>query len=193
MTLPRGGIVFLTGERGSGKTTACRGLRSRARDAGLDCAGIVCPAVFEAGIKVGIDVADVRTGERRALATVDGSPAGLRLGPFRFDEDSLAWGASRLDAACPCDLLIVDEIGPLEIERGQGWAGALDILARGEFGLAVVVVRRSLVSALQERLAGRVTAMVSCSPSVPNSDAIAQLLDLVAGLAPASGPGPASG
>jgi len=162
MTGQIGGVAILTGERGSGKTTACLELLAQAREAGLDCAGLVCPAVFDAGVKVGIDATDVRTGERRRLASVDGLPGGLRLGPFRFDEASLAWGERRLELACPCDLLFVDEIGPLELERGQGWVRALDVLRSGRYGLAIVVVRPSLLDALRDRLgAGEVEAVAT--------------------------------
>jgi nucleoside-triphosphatase THEP1 len=193
MTRPSGEIVLLTGDRGSGKTTACRKLQARAQASGLDCAGIVCPAVFQRGAKVGIDVEDVRTGERRQLASMDGRPARLRLGPFRFDEGSLAWGARQLEIACPCDVLIVDEIGPLEIERGEGWTNALDILAGAEYGLAVVVVRPSLLSGLRERLGSLVTAVVACSSPGSSEDPCSELEALLAGLTPSSGgPGQAA-
>ena len=66
----------------------------------------------------------------------------------------MAWGAAVLDSACPCDVLIVDEIGPLELERGQGWANALDVLRAGQFDLAAVVVRPSLIDAFRAAMGG---------------------------------------
>jgi hypothetical protein len=39
----------------------------------------------------------------------------------------------------------VDELGPLEIVRGQGWQKAFNVLNRGDFRLALVVVRPELV------------------------------------------------
>lgn len=142
-------IFILTGPSGSGKTTACRELMALARQRGLDCAGIVCPARFENGRKTGIDLLDVRTGERRPLAEVDDRPADLRIGPFRFDTRSMRWGIAVLDAACPCDVLIVDEIGPLELARRQGWINALDVLRSKQFGVAITVVRPRLVEAFR--------------------------------------------
>jgi len=145
-------VVLLTGAKGSGKTTACRHLVERARGLGLTCAGIVSPARLEDGVKVGIDVVDVRTGERRALAEVDGRPAALRVGPHRFDEAAVARARDLLGTACPCDILVVDEIGPLELERGLGWANALEVLRGGEYRLAVAVVRPHLVEAVRAAL-----------------------------------------
>ncbi len=142
-------IAILTGPVESGKTTACRQLVDLAQQQGVDCAGIVCPAHFDGTRKVGIDLLHVRTGERRPLAQADDRPAELRTTRYRFDAGVMAWGASILDAACPCGVLFVDEIGPLELERGQGWVNALTVLRKGAFDLAIVVVRPTLIQAFR--------------------------------------------
>ncbi len=145
-------ITILTGEKGSGKTMLCRRIMEGALRRGLDAAGVLSPARCEDGMKVGIDVLAVRTGERRALAEADDRPGAVRTPRYRFDPGSMLWGAACLDAACPCDVLIVDELGPLELERGQGWVQALDILRAGRYGLAVVVVRPTLLGAFRTAL-----------------------------------------
>jgi len=156
-------IAILTGPLGSGKTTVCRQLADVARQRGLDCAGIVCPARFDGAHKVGIDLVNLRTGECRPLAEADNQPSELRTTRYRFDVDGIAWGAAILDAACPCDVLIVDEIGPLELEQGQGWVNALNVLRAGQFDLAVVVVRPSLVDAFRAAI-GDVPLSLFTSP-----------------------------
>jgi nucleoside-triphosphatase THEP1 len=142
-------IAILTGPFGSGKTTACRQLADLARQRGLNRAGIVCPARFNGGHKVGIDLLNLRTCECRPLAEADNQPSELRTTRYRFDTDVIAWGAALLGTACPCDVLIVDKIGPLELERGQGWVNALTVLREGAFDLAVVVVRPGLIDAFR--------------------------------------------
>jgi len=169
--------VILTGEPGTGKTTACRQLVDRARALGLDCAGIVCPARVAGGVKAGIDVVDVRTEERRRLAEVDEFPDGLRMGPYRFDEEAIAWGVARLGRACPCDLLIVDEIGPLEMNRAAGWTNALEVLLTGECRLAVAVVRPSLVGAVRAAVSASGTAQIRASVSA-GPTVVAEILAL---------------
>src|SRR4030043_156033 len=57
----------------------------------------------------------------------------------------LARGTSRC-------LLIVDELGPLELELGQGLVAALAVLNEGAFSLALVVVRPELLDTLREQL-----------------------------------------
>ena len=169
-------VVLLTGLQGTGKTTTCGRLAVRARELGLVPAGIICPARVVSGAKVGIDVADVRTGERRRLAEMDGLPARLRVGPYRFDDSALAWGIERLESACPCDLLIVDEIGPLEMTRGEGWANAIKVLRLGRYRLAVVVVRPALVNAVRDALEALPTAVTVLKVVEPDRDVVWGLL-----------------
>lgn len=168
--------VILTGDLGSGKTTTCRRLADRTRQQGLDCAGIVCPARFDGTHKVGIDLLNVRTDELRPLAEVDDRRTALRTGKYRFHTETMAWGRLCLDTACPCDVLFVDEIGPLELERGQGWTNALDILRASTFGLAVVVVRPHLVDAFRAALGNIPMGMVSLPTATP-LDTLCQGLD----------------
>ena len=176
-------IAILTGAVGTGKTTTCGRLLDRGRKLGLDCAGLLCPSRVDGGVKVGIDVVDARTGERRRLAEVDELPGRLRAGPYRFDDAAFAWGAARLGMACPCDVLIVDEIGPLEMGRGEGWVNALDVLRVGRYRLAVAVVRPSLEDAVWTAL-GAPGTLVRRS-FVPGPRAVRELLSLIE-LAPPS-------
>ncbi len=152
-------IIVLTGASGSGKTALCRSFAEPARAAGRDVAGILSPAVFRDGVKVGIEALDPRTGQTRSFASLRagdpaqaGAPApGLLMGPWVFDEAAVAWGNDLLRAATPCELLIVDELGSLEFTRGQGWLAGFDALDSGAYALAVAVVRGALVPAAVAR------------------------------------------
>jgi nucleoside-triphosphatase THEP1 len=171
-------ITILTGPFGSGKTTECLRLIEWARQHGLDCAGIVCPARFDGAHKVGIDLLNVRTGECRSLAEADDRPAALRTTHYRFDVEVMAWGTVILDMACPCDVLILDEIGPLELERGQGWVNALTVLREGQFDLAVVVVRPSLVDTFRAAV-GDVVMSLFTLPGQPDNWRLDDILSLM--------------
>lgn len=146
MTMPV--RYLLTAPSGAGKTTFCAELARQARLRGLDVAGILCPPIFENGLKTGILAQDLRSGETRPLAVLAAQSLTpndqLPLGQWLFSTESLAWGNAVLQTALPCDLLIVDELGPLEFFRGQGWQAALQILPRGEYRAAVIVVRPDL-------------------------------------------------
>ena len=148
MTAPP--LWVLTGERGIGKTTYCRALANQARAAGWDVAGVLSPPVFENGVKTGIIAQNLRTGESRHLAqlstlNVQRSTSNLPLGQWLFDPSILAWGNQVLETSLPCDLFIVDELGPLELIRGEGWVSALEALRQSTYRVGVVVIRPECV------------------------------------------------
>lgn len=84
-----------------------------------------------------------------------------RVPGWRFDEQVLRWGAGVIQLAAACDVLVVDELGPLELRQGRGWLTALDILAARRTGCALVVVRPSLVDEFRARFSGREIEVVS--------------------------------
>jgi nucleoside-triphosphatase len=145
-------VVLLTGERGAGKTQLCQRVVSQARQSGYSCAGVLSPAIILRGEKVGLHLADVATGEERLLAEADRAGGEVRWGKYRFVRVTLEWAVELLRRATPCDLLVVDELGPLELKLGQGLVAALDVLEEGAFSLALVVVRPELVDDVRERL-----------------------------------------
>ncbi len=154
-------LWVLTGERGIGKTTHCRALADEARAAGWDVAGLLSPAIFENGIKTGIHVQNLRTGETRPLAIASHLPLStshseplttphFQLGHWLFDPSALAWGNHILQSRQPCDLFIIDELGPLEFFRGEGWVNAFDALRQGRYRLGVVVIRPECLEAFSK-------------------------------------------
>jgi len=148
--IQRGEIVIVTGAPGSGKTTCCAQRITQAQAAGWDVAGVLSPARFVGEKKVGIDGVDLRSGARRALAarrTTDeaAGAVGIVTQRWRFDDAALAWGHAVLAHATPCDLLVVDELGPLEWLQGQGWQAGLAAIDTRAFVTALVVVRPSLL------------------------------------------------
>jgi nucleoside-triphosphatase THEP1 len=146
-------IWAISGPRQAGKSLFCRGVAVAARQAGWDVAGLLSPAQLEQGVKTGILVEDLRTGESRCLASIfRESPQDIHFGGWFFDPDALAWGNRVLEGSLPCDLLIVDELGPLELVHQMGWQAALEVLPRRQYRLALVVIRPELLSVGRSRL-----------------------------------------
>ena len=148
-------IAVLTGERGIGKTSICRRVVALAQPAGWSCGGIITLALGDAR-----DVLEVAGGAVRRLTRSAGTSQAVDQGRFLFDPGVLNWAQQRLSQATPCDLLVIDEIGPLELERGKGWVNALDVLRDGDFGLALVVVRPELVAQAKQGLPGCATVVL---------------------------------
>jgi len=147
-------LALVTGDIKVGKTTVVGQVVALARRQGYVCAGLWAPAHVIDGRKAGIEAVDLSSGERRLLARVATDEAGERVGRYTFDPAVTAW-ANRVLAeavAAQPDLLVIDEIGPLELERGGGLAPALEPLAAGCVPRALVVVRTWLLDTLRARL-----------------------------------------
>lgn len=145
-------IIVLTGQSESGKTTVCAKLIAMAREKGADAGGVLTLPRYVGGRTVGLDVQDVAEGHVRPLAETVGVTHGPSIGRFRFHAEGIRWGSEILLRTQDCDLLIVDELGPLELLEGDGWHVALDVLRTGTYGLALVVVRPVLVARFGEKL-----------------------------------------
>jgi nucleoside-triphosphatase THEP1 len=147
--------VLLTGERQVGKTTVCKQVMELARGLGYDPAGVLAPALLDKdGLPIAYHALMVADGEQRLLARADGDLGGPRTGRYSFDADVLSWMIGRLRGAISqsCDLLIVDEIGPLELEQGEGLAPLLSDLSASGLPPLLLVVRPELAGRLQKRL-----------------------------------------
>jgi nucleoside-triphosphatase THEP1 len=99
---------------------------------------------------MGFEAVDVGSGERWPLARTDQELGGPRVGPYSFDPAGLARALKvlRRAATAGCDLLMVDEIGPLELEQGEGFAPILDLLPVEGPTHTLIVVRPAFVDQL---------------------------------------------
>jgi nucleoside-triphosphatase len=160
-------LWMLTAGRGAGKTTLCRSLAARAHLQGWDVAGLLSPAVFEGGRKTGILAENARTGETRLLASSRDQPSfDVPLGDWRFDQTSIDWGNRILESSLPCDLLIVDELGPLELVYRKGWQAALEVLCSNKFQIAVAVIRPELQGLARQVLSFSATITIDRTQTI---------------------------
>jgi len=143
--------ALLIGDRHSGKTSTCRRLVASARARGLTVGGILAPAVYEGGRCIGYEVVDLLTGRSTRLATTAGSGV-EQTGRFHFLAEGLTLGRAALERTIePApQLVIVDEVGQLELEGG-GWSRQVDQLADERSGLTLLVVRREFAARVAQR------------------------------------------
>ena len=87
-----------------------------AQEARVRVGGVISPAVFEGGNKVAIDALDLKSGTRKRLAELKTShQTDLETQRWSFYTEVVDWGNKILEEAVPCDLLIIDELGPAGI------------------------------------------------------------------------------
>jgi len=112
--LPR--LLFVTGRPGIGKTSvllrAVEGLKSK----GYKVGGMLSRQVREKGVRIGFEIIDFHSGRRGWLAHVN-QPVGPKVGKYRVNLNDLdVIGADSIrDATKNAQIIIVDEIGPMEL------------------------------------------------------------------------------
>ena len=140
--------VVLTGPPNRGKTRAILELAELLRNAGIPVVGFAQPGEFEIGSKVGFRIRDLATGEERPLASIGEPSTGFYGTRFKFSEEGFALGRIALGRAQPGSVLVIDEIGPIEL-RGEGHMAAVrEALQQPGLLGTVFVVRKALVPSM---------------------------------------------
>lgn len=167
-----GFLILISGEYGSGKSKLCQAVADEAQQRGWQLSGILSPGEWQNGQPIGKYAKNNKTGEIRPLAfTSPHSKADLHLGDWYFDQDTLAWGNSILQHSTPSGLLIVDELGPLELLLHEGWQYGIKALQSQQYQAALVVIRPELIAVARQVFPVRSEICienVSCLPKLAN-------------------------
>ena len=139
-------LYIISGERKVGKTTFCRKIIETAKAAGWQVSGVLSPAIFCQGEKIGINLLDLKTGVQQQLARARRLDEDTSFSlNWVFDKDQLKRGNEILKNTAPCDLLVIDELGPLELLHGQGWQAGIRVLESKNYRLGLLVIRPELL------------------------------------------------
>ena len=153
--IARNKITIISGKKGEGKTSIIRQIIDRFRIAGITLCGLYSPGLYADTRKIGISVMDIATGRRMQLAYYDpGWDPEMPVREWRFNDEAIAWG-DRVLAQCmeraSGDVLIIDEIGYLELEKQKGWESVFRLTDKAPFLKIYIVVRENLLVLAQER------------------------------------------
>jgi len=133
----------------------CMRFVNEARRRKIDVAGVLSPPVICRKRKIAIEVEDIRSGEKRTLAQQQAhNEPGPQIGQWFFYADALQWGNEILRRSVPCDVLIIDEIGPLELIRHEGWQAGVEAIDSRQYCIGLVVIRPSLLQEAKKRWKG---------------------------------------
>lgn len=109
-------VLLLTGSPGIGKTTVLLKVVEALKAKGYSVGGMISREVRSCGTRVGFEILDLSTNRRGWLAHVN-QKFGPQVGKYRVnmeDLDSVGVEAI-LNAAKECEVIAVDEIGPMEL------------------------------------------------------------------------------
>lgn len=167
--------VVVTGPSGSGKTPTAEAVVSHLTDRGVSVAGFLQPAIVEEDEKIGFLIRDAATSEVIELARRAAPGEGRHGTSFCFSDEGFELGSRALDRAGQGTVLVIDELGPVELRGGGHWPAVERALRTAELGGMVVVVRRTLVPALVEALDAADVVVVDLE--LTDGDPIATVVD----------------
>jgi nucleoside-triphosphatase THEP1 len=140
-------VIIITGATGIGKTTVCEKVIRAARSRGHSCGGVITRKARNGDIVI----EDVRTGETRVLASTRGIYQGPRTTKYFFNPEGIDFGIQAIDRGISSDIILVDELGPIEL-RGEGFTKVIRQIGAGKVRNCIVVIRKELLSAFLPQL-----------------------------------------
>ena len=147
-------IVILTGDVGSGKTTLLAGLLKSLSPTSPAPDGFLGVRVFEENQMLGYDLRMLRDDRRLPFLRRSEGAAMAAVGSWRLFDSSLAAAAEIIRTSRPNALLVVDELGPLELEGGGHWPALADVLDQPGRRF-LFVVREACLDGFVRLFAGR--------------------------------------
>ena len=146
--------LLVVGEPKSGKTSWCREYIDRQRQSGSSVGGILSPAIEKQGQRVGSDALDLHTGKEVPFARLSRPKrfkGGEVVGDYTISRHGISFACRAIKRAVEsrCDLVVIDEVGPLELS-GKGLMPAVESALASPVNV-LIVVRSSLEEALQRR------------------------------------------
>ena len=140
-------VIIITGAIGIGKTTICEKVIEIARSQRYSCGGVIA----RKSRNEDIIIEDIQTGETKVLASTSNIYQGPRTAKYSFNPDGITFGILAIDRGTTAEILVVDELGHLEL-RGQGFAGVVEQIAAGKVKNCILVIRKELLPAFLPRL-----------------------------------------
>lgn len=142
-------ITVVSGDRGTGKTEFCEDLIQIYRGHNHRCAGILQPARYDNGAeeKTGFDLINLETDERKPAGRIRTEiDYGNAIGKWTIDTDVFTWANEQLANVEESDLLVIDELGPLEFTEKSGLTAAFRTLRDAKYRDAYVVIRPECIA-----------------------------------------------
>lgn len=163
-------LTLITGETQTGKSTLCKKLAQGCRAKRIKVTGMIT----QQPTKHSLQVMALHTTERFLLTYPFESELGIAMTHFRMNPTAMRESTELLSTSFPTQVFILDELGPLELLRGEGWISAINLLASESYQAAFIVVRPALLSQALQQLPGNTYNVAHVT--VENRDSLTEVL-----------------
>lgn len=147
-------LFFITGRPGIGKTTVLLRATDALKAEGYRVMGMISREAREKGNRVGFEIVDLSTGQKGWLAHVH-QPVGPQVSKYRVNlEDLNNIGAKSIrDAVTEAQIIIIDEIGPMELFSSQFKGAVSEALnsSKAVLGTIHLKARDPLIQTIKDR------------------------------------------
>ncbi len=140
-------LTIISGETRSGKTTYLKNLIQQLseKEPDLKIGGLIAHGIDKNGERLGFELENILTGQKILLCNNIYQKGDLKIGKYYFKQSGLEFGQQSLkDAIEKANLLIIDEIGPMEL-KGKGWFNEIESALKKDDLDMIWVVRKSLL------------------------------------------------
>ncbi|MCF8303715.1 MAG: nucleoside-triphosphatase [Bacteroidales bacterium] len=134
-------VFIISGERKDGKSYLTHQIADELIHRNLDIGGILCPR--RSRDNDDYDLLCIDTGEKAFFSSRKYRESWIHMGPFYFNQETILMGRQCLDNCLenPRELVVIDEIGPLE-RRGLLWDEHLRTFLKEGFNLLLSIRSR---------------------------------------------------
>jgi nucleoside-triphosphatase THEP1 len=142
---PKSKIIILSGEIQQGKTTLLSKILNSNQLDKFKIRGFLSNVQIENGERKGYNIESIADDLKINLCSTSENTERIKYGRFYFNRDAFSFGSDIIDKSTKAntDLLIIDEIGPLEMS-GEGWSDSISKVVK--LGIPMIwVVRRNLI------------------------------------------------
>lgn len=144
-------IIVITGEKNQGKTTFTKQLISMLQNKGIQVEGLLTVAHYENNAPIAYSILDIKSEVEMELCSIHEKVATSKFGKFFFDENSIEIGNKFLRNTSQNSIVVIDEIGKLELERESGWFPSMNALIQGQQNMHIWVIRKAFIPLLDKK------------------------------------------
>ncbi len=148
-------VFLITGETSEGKTRFLKNLvrELKKRNPAINISGFYSEGVWDSkNNKIAYDLTDLNTNQKVRLCDRKSKPGFPHVGQFYFYPEAIRSGEEILKNSMNADLVIIDEVGNLELNR-QGWFPAIKELIQNEKPM-IWTCKNKLSTGIQEKFPG---------------------------------------